>query len=69
MMMMMMMTMTTMIRPGYVTNNVYVHCSSDIENISLKFSFTKTLSSIKVLISKVFFLHTSYGGVCWLFFS
>ena len=65
----------SMMRLGYVTYNVYLHDSSDTENISLKFSFLKIRcpSYTFNFTFYFFFLHTSYKGELrllssWMFF-
>ena len=47
---------------GYTTYNNYLHYNSDIENISLYFSFFKTVFFRIVLMSLVFLLYISYEG-------
>ena len=59
----------SMMRLGYVTYNVYLHYSSDTENISLKFSFLKIRCPSYTLISLFFFfciLHIKESCDCSL---
>ena len=57
----------SMMQLGYVTYNVYLHYSSDTENISLKFSFLKIrCPSYTFNFTYFFFMHTSYKGELWL---